>query len=85
MRFGRSRDARLVPAGGGEEPLVARSVRASSLLSPRFIRGLGMRELLSGGELLICSDRILTCRIKSICSPAKGGTGCYRFNYQPGS
>ena len=33
----------------------------------------------------LCSDRILTCRIKSICSPAKGGTGCYRFNYQPGS
>ena len=24
-------------------------------------------------------------RIKSIHSPAKGGTGCYRFNYQPGS
>ena len=24
-------------------------------------------------------------RIKSICSLAKGGTGCYRFNYQPGS
>ena len=24
-------------------------------------------------------------RIKGICSPAKGGTGCYRFNYQPGS
>ena len=24
-------------------------------------------------------------RIKSICSPAKGGTGCYKFNYQPGS
>ena len=34
---------------------------------------------------LNCSDRILTCRIKSICSPAKGGTGCYRFNYQPSS
>ena len=64
MLFGRSRDARvrasrgffspsarLVPAGVGEEPLVARSVHASSLLSPRFIRGLGMRELLSGGEL----------------------------------
>ena len=32
-----------------------------------------------------CSDRILTCRIKSIRSPAKVGTGCYRFNYQPGS
>ena len=24
-------------------------------------------------------------RIKSIRSPAKGRTGCYRFNYQPGS
>ena len=36
-------------------------------------------------EYSFCSDRILTCRIKSICSPAKGGTGCYRFNYQPGS
>ena len=35
--------------------------------------------------IYVCSDRILTCRIKSICSPAKGGTGCYRFNYQPGS
>ena len=66
MLFGRSRDARvrasrgfsspsarLVPAGGGEEPLVARSVHASSLLSPRFIRGLGIRELLSGGELFM--------------------------------
>ena len=66
MLFGWSRDARvwasrgfsspsarLVPAGGGEEPLVARSVHTSSLLSPRFIRGLGMRELLSGGELLM--------------------------------
>ena len=36
-------------------------------------------------NLSLCSDRILTCRIKSIRSPAKGGTGCYRFNYQPGS
>ena len=33
----------------------------------------------------VCSDRILTCRIKSIRSPAKVGTGCYRFKYQPGS
>ena len=33
--------ARLGPAGGVEEPLVARSVHASLLLSPRFIRGLG--------------------------------------------
>ena len=37
------------------------------------------------GWKVVCSDRILTCRIKSICPPAKGGTGCYRFNYQPGS
>ena len=37
--------------GGGEEPLVARSVRASSLLSPRFIRELGIQELLSFSEL----------------------------------
>ena len=40
-------------AGGVEEPLVARSVHGSSLLSPRFIRGLGIQELLSGGELLL--------------------------------
>ena len=63
MLFGRSRDARVwasrgfssssaqfVPAGGGEEPLVARSVRASSLLSPRFIRELGILELLSSAN-----------------------------------
>ena len=70
MLFGRSRDARvwasrgfsspsarLVPAGGGEEPLVARSVRASSLLSPRFICELGILELLSFSELqLFMSD-----------------------------
>ena len=36
-----------------EEPLVVRSVHGSSLLSPRFIRGLGIQELLSGGELLL--------------------------------
>ena len=36
-------------------------------------------------EAMVCSDRILTCRIKSIRSPAKVGTGCYRFKYQPGS
>ena len=35
------------------------------------------------GSNTICSDRILTCRIKSIRSPAKVGTGCYRFKYQP--
>ena len=43
------------------------------------------RELAAKVDTNVCSDRILTCRIKSICSPAKGGTGCYRFNYQPGS
>ena len=40
-------------AGGVEEPLVARSVHGSSLLSPWFIHGLGIQELLSGGELLL--------------------------------
>ena len=41
------------PAGGVEEPLVARSVHGSSLLSPRFIRGLGIQELLSCSGLLL--------------------------------
>ena len=41
------------PAGGVEEPLVARSVDRSSLLSPRFIHGLGIQELLSCGGLLL--------------------------------
>ena len=63
---GRSRDAlRLLPEGlpllpldfcpvrGVVEPLVARSVHASSLLSPRFIRGLGIQEVLSCGGLLL--------------------------------
>ena len=40
-------------AGGVEEPLVARSVHGSSLLSPRFRRGLGIQELLPDGELLL--------------------------------
>ena len=44
-----------------------------------------MRKIRKRKKNVNCSDRILTCRIKSICSPAKGGTGCYRFNYQPGS
>ena len=39
--------------GGVEEPLVARSVHVCSLLSPRFIRGLGIQELLSCGGLLL--------------------------------
>ena len=42
----------------GGEPLVARSVLASSLLSPCFICGLGMRELLSGSELLMFYVRL---------------------------
>ena len=55
-----------------------------------FLRGfLGHYRLSSTSSTAVhfypCSDRILTCRIKSICSPAKGGTGCYRFNYQPSS
>ena len=41
------------PARGVEEPLVARSVHGSALLSPRFICGLGIQELLSCGGLLL--------------------------------
>ena len=48
-----SPSARLGPAGGVEEPLVSRSVHASLLLSPLFICGLGIRELLSCSELLL--------------------------------
>ena len=48
-----SPSARLGPVGGVEGPLVGRSVHASSLLSPRFISGLGIQELLSCGELLL--------------------------------
>ena len=48
-----SPSTRLGPAGRVEEPLVARSVHASSLLSPRFIRGLGIQELLSCGGLML--------------------------------
>ena len=48
-----SPSARLGPAGVVEEPLVACSVHASSLLSPPFFRGLGIQELLSCGELLL--------------------------------
>ena len=40
-------------AGGVEEPLVTRSVHGCSLLSPRFIRGLRIQELLSCGGLLL--------------------------------
>ena len=45
LDFGRAR--------GVEEPLVVRSVYGCSLLSPRFIRGLGIQELLSCGGLLL--------------------------------
>ena len=40
-------------AVGMEEPLVTCLVHGSSLLSPRFIHGLGIQELLPGGELLL--------------------------------
>ena len=41
------------PAGGVEEPLVAHSVHTSSLLSPRFIRGLRIQEFISCRGLLL--------------------------------
>ena len=40
---------------------------------------INIRNLINEAKFDICFDRILTCRIKSICSPAKVGTGCYRF------
>ena len=40
-------------AGGVEEPLVACSVHGSSVLSPQFLRGLGIQELVPGSELLL--------------------------------
>ena len=43
---------------GGEEPLVARSVCASSLLSLRFIRELGILELFSFSELQLFYVRL---------------------------
>ena len=47
------------PARRVEEPLVARSMHASSLLSPRFIRGLGVQELIfCGGFMLRALSRL---------------------------
>ena len=57
----------LGPAGGVEEPLVARSVHASLHPSPRFIRGLGIQELLSCGKLLLFMSDWLSLLI-SVCS-----------------
>ena len=50
------------------------NVLADALSLPNQILGLEWTL-----KLPVCSDRMLTCRIKSICSPAKVGTGCYRF------
>ena len=58
------------PARGVEEPLVARSVHASSLLSPRFIRGLGIQELLSCGGLLL-SDLSRLVLHPHLCTPCE--------------
>ena len=38
-----------------------------------FFEKLIILELIVSDVSLVCSDRILTCRIKSICSPAKVG------------
>ena len=58
------------PARGVEELLVARSVHASSLLSPRFIRGLGVQELLSCGGLLLPALSRLTLP-PHLCTPCE--------------
>ena len=57
-------------ARGVEEPLDARSVHASLLLSPQFIRGLGRWELLScGGLLLLNLSRLVLP--PHLCTPCK--------------
>ena len=58
------------PAGGVEESLIARSVHASSLLSPRFIRGLGFQELLSCGGLLLPALSRLAL-LPHLCTPCE--------------
>ena len=73
VRGGASRDALVLlpeglpllpldfgPAGGVEEPPVAHSVHVSSLLSTRFIRGLGIQELLSCSGLLALPPHLCT-------------------------
>ena len=58
------------PVRGVEEPLVARLVHAGSLLSPRFIRGLGIQELLScdGLRLPVLSRLVLP---PHLCTPCE--------------
>ena len=51
-----------------EVPLVAHSVHASSLLSPRFIRALGIQKLLSCGRLLL-PDLSLLVLPPHLCTP----------------
>ena len=53
-----------------EEPLDARSVHTSSLLSPRFIHGLGRQELLSCGGLLL-PDLSRLVLPPHLCTPCK--------------
>ena len=60
----------ICPGRGVEEPLVARLVLTSSLLSPWFIRGLGVQELLScGGLLLLTLSRLALP--PHLCSPCE--------------
>ena len=71
----------IFPAGGVEEPLVSRSVHASSLLPPRFIRGLGVQELLSCGGLLLPAQSRLALP-PHLCTPCEvmGREGLQRLS-----
>ena len=60
----------ICPAGGVEEPLVSRSVHASSLLPPRFIHGLGVQELLSCDGLLLPAQSRLALP-PHLCTPCE--------------
>ena len=58
------------PARGVEEPLVPRSVHTSSLLSPQFIRGLRVQELLfCGGIVLPALSRLALA--PHLCTPCE--------------
>ena len=71
------------PAGGVEEALVARSVHASLLLTPRFIRGLGIQELLSCGELLLPVLPPQFCTLGEVMGRESSRTLCSRLPFPP--
>ena len=72
----------IVHSGASSEAVaapIAHSIRGIAT-SSAFFRNWSLSSVLEAAPWrsnTVCSDRILTCRINSICSPAKVGTGCY--------